>query len=193
MLGDEPGADIRARVAQDRFDLCLEEVWECGCSRPLERADAHRHDAGRSLPTADWRPPGCVNAETGGSVEGSQQEDIVAVDHRRVGSLAVPGPDRAAVEGAQCVGTEGHVRKAANPDEAIRIVRVAERPEHADPDGLLRLHELALEELDQRLARAGVERVPPQLDDTRTPRLRTHPSTLALARPRLQARCCAGR
>jgi hypothetical protein len=64
------------------------------------------------------------------------------------------------VESPQSLAASGHVREAAQPDGAVRIVYVAESPEHSQPDGLLRLDELALDPRRPRGARSGATRGP---------------------------------
>ncbi len=58
----------------------------------------------------------------------------------------------------------GHVGKAAQPDEAVGIVEIAERADPVHADRLLRLDQPALEEVDQRLAPARAQRVAAQFD-----------------------------
>ena len=74
-------------------------------------------------------------------------------------------PHRAAVEGLERPLARRHVAEAAKPDEGVRIVEVPELAEHVHADRLLRLDELAIEELDQRLALAWAERIAAQLDN----------------------------
>jgi hypothetical protein len=51
------------------------------------------------------------------------------------------------------------------PHESIRIGEIAKVADHGDPDGFLRLDELALEEVDEAIALVRVERVLPELHD----------------------------
>jgi hypothetical protein len=46
----------------------------------------------------------------------------VAVDHRRVGGLAVGGPGGSAIERGQGLAALVHILKPAQPDEAVGIV-----------------------------------------------------------------------
>src|SRR5215831_13488338 len=74
-------------------------------------------------------------------------------------------PHRAAVECAERGRPGRHVGKATQPHEAVGIVGITKHAENDVANGLLRLDELAFKEIDQRLARAGVECVTAQLDD----------------------------
>jgi hypothetical protein len=89
---------------------------------------------------------------------------VVAVDHRRIGRLAVRLPGRAAVERRERVAARGHVGEAAQPDEAVGVVEVAERGEHPCADRFLGLDEFALEQGDQVVAAARMQRVLAQLE-----------------------------
>src|SRR3954466_15220689 len=71
----------------------------------------------------------------------------------------------AAVEGPQRLGPRGHVAKAAQPDEAVSGVEVAELTEEPDARRSLRLDEFILEQGNQVLTPARLESVLPQLDD----------------------------
>ena len=73
-------------------------------------------------------------------------------------------PDRTSVEGLDRLSACLHVGEATHPDEAVGIVEISEPAENVHPRLLLRLDELAVEELDQRLSPAGTERVPTALD-----------------------------
>jgi hypothetical protein len=73
-------------------------------------------------------------------------------------------PHRAAVEGAQRLRTRGHVGESAQPDEAVRVVQVAKAAEDGHAQRLLRLDELALEQVDQHISLARVQRVLAELD-----------------------------
>src|SRR3954464_1556188 len=65
----------------------------------------------------------------------------------------------------QRLGARGHVAKAAQPDEAVSGVEVAELTEEPDARRSLRLDEFTVEEGDQVLTPARLESVLPQLDD----------------------------
>jgi hypothetical protein len=66
------------------------------------------------------------------------------------------------------------------PDEPVRIVEVAELADHLHPDRLLRLHELAVEQVDQDIALSGMQRVLTKLDDRRPAHSGQAASALAL-------------
>jgi hypothetical protein len=95
----------------------------------------------------------------------SQQQHVIRIDHRGVGDVAVRGPHRPAVERLQAVRTRRHVLEPAQPDEAVSMVQVAELADHAHAQCLLRLDEFAIEQLDQHVPLARVQRVLAQLDD----------------------------
>jgi hypothetical protein len=96
-----------------------------------------------------------------------QQQHVVGVDHRGVRRCAVRLPDRPAVEGGEAPRALCHVGEAAKPHEPVEIVEVAELADDLHPVLLLRLHEMGVEEVDQVVPAAGVERVLPKLDDRR--------------------------
>lgn len=74
-------------------------------------------------------------------------------------------PDRPVVEGSQYPTPRFHVRKAAEPDKPVRVVKIPELTDHAHPDRLLRLQEFSIEQFDELIPPTRVEPVLPQLDD----------------------------
>jgi hypothetical protein len=70
-----------------------------------------------------------------------------------------------AVEAAQCLGATRHVVEPSQPDEPVGVVQVAELSQDRHADRLLGLDELPVEEIDQHLPPAGMQRVLPQFDD----------------------------
>jgi hypothetical protein len=88
---------------------------------------------------------------------------VVEGQHGGVGRVAVLLPHRPAVERGQAGGALRHAGKAAQPHEAVGRVQVAKLPHHGHAHGLLRVDERAVEQLDQRIALAGVQRVLAQL------------------------------
>ncbi len=99
---------------------------------------------------------------------GLQQQDVVGVGHRRVRLVAVRLPDRPAVEALQRLGAARHVVEAAEPDEPVGVVQVAELPQDGHAHCLLGLDELPVEQLDQYVPLSWAQCVLPQFDD-RTP------------------------
>ena len=95
----------------------------------------------------------------------TQEQDVVTVDHGRVGRLCMLLPDRTAVERLERLLACLHVGEAAHPDEAVGIVEIPELAENAHPDRLLCLHELAVEELDQRLPLTRAQLIAAEFDD----------------------------
>jgi hypothetical protein len=69
------------------------------------------------------------------------------------------------VERLQACRARREVGEPAQPDEAIGGIAIAELPDHAHPLRLLRLDELAIEQIDQRVALAGMQRVLPELEN----------------------------
>jgi hypothetical protein len=95
----------------------------------------------------------------------TQEQDVVTVDHGRVGRPSMLLPDRTAVERLERPFACLHVGEAAHPDEAVGIVEIPELAVNAHPDRLLCLHELEVEELDQRLPLTGAQRIAAEFDD----------------------------
>jgi hypothetical protein len=94
-----------------------------------------------------------------------QQQHVVAVDHRRVGGGAVRLPHRPAIEGREAARAARHIRKAVHPDEVVGPVEVVELTHHRHARGFERGDECVLEEIDQHVALARMQRVAPQFDD----------------------------
>jgi hypothetical protein len=63
----------------------------------------------------------------------SQQQHVVAVDHRRVGGLAMSGPGWAVIEPGQGLAALVHIAKTAQPHKAVGIVEVAKQADQGDP------------------------------------------------------------
>ena len=107
---------------------------------------------------AEHRPPRrAVNRD--------EEVDVVGVDHGRVGRLAVLLPHRAAVEALEEEEPIGQRGEPAEPDEGVVGVAVAELADHVRAQLLLRLDEVAVEQVDERVALSRVECVTPQLHD----------------------------
>ncbi len=108
-----------------------------------------------------------------------EQKDVVAVDHRRVGGFAVKLPNGTVIEGGQAGKARVHVGEAAQPDEAIGPVEVAEGADHLHPERFLRLDEVVLEEVDQGITLAVMQRVLPEFDDRISCRVHGQPREAA--------------
>jgi hypothetical protein len=73
-------------------------------------------------------------------------------------------PHRAAVERLERLAARLHVEEASEPDEPVRAIEVPELPEQLHADRLLRFDQGPVEELDQHLPLARVQRVLAKLD-----------------------------
>ena len=71
------------------------------------------------------------------------------------------------VEGLKAFGAALHVAESAQPHESIRVIEVAELADHLQAECLLRFDELAIEEIDEDVALAGMQDVLAQLDNRR--------------------------
>jgi hypothetical protein len=81
------------------------------------------------------------------------------VDHGLVRSSAVLFPEWAAVERRERRTAGGVVAEAAYPYEPVGVVEVPELPYDVDAHRFLGLDQLPIEQLDQRVAPARVQRV----------------------------------
>jgi hypothetical protein len=95
---------------------------------------------------------------------GPQQQDVVGVDHRRVGFGAVFFPHRSVIEAAESLGPGLHVGEPAQPHETVGVVGVAELAHQRHAGRLLWFDELPFEEADQVVAPARMECVLPELN-----------------------------
>lgn len=68
-------------------------------------------------------------------------------------------PDGAEVEVLERLFARRHVGESAQPDEPVGVVQISELADQADADRFLRLHERALEQIDQGVAAARLQRV----------------------------------
>jgi hypothetical protein len=130
-----------------------------------EVADRRDDEAALEIGGAGRRPLALHRFESGSRACRAKEQHVVRVDHRRVCGVTVSLPNRAAVEGLQASCSAAHVAKAPDPDESIRLVEVAELADHRHVDRFLCLDELAVEELDQDVSPARMERVLPELED----------------------------
>ena len=73
-------------------------------------------------------------------------------------------PSWAGVEAVEGGGARLHIGEAADPDEAVRVIQVAEGRDDRAAKRLLALNKFALEEFDQYVALAGLERVVAELE-----------------------------
>ena len=106
----------------------------------------------------------------------SQKQNVVGVDHRGIGRLAMLFPNRAAVKFLELTRTRFHVSESTQPDEPIRIIQIAKLADYRHASRFLRLDELSFEKIDQDIALAGDERVLAKLNNGTT-RLRAHQVT----------------
>src|SRR5947209_4158917 len=103
--------------------------------------------------------PRRTELEAGAVTSGLQQKHVVGIDHRRIGYVAMSRPHRAVIEAGQAALARVHIREAAKPDESVRIVEVDKLADHLHTEVFLAFDELALEEIDQHIASAWMERV----------------------------------
>src|SRR2546422_10243180 len=73
-------------------------------------------------------------------------------------------PHGTSVERLKRVLTRLHAGEAAHPVEAVRIVAIPQLAENRHPDSLLRLYEFAVEQVDQGVSLAGVQRITTEFD-----------------------------
>ena len=117
-----------------------------------------RPSGGRSATSSAKPPSGRCRPE---------QQHVVEAQHRRIGGVAVGQPDRAGIEAVQGLAPRLHVGEAAQPHETVRIVEIAELADDRHALGFLALDQLAIEDVDQRIAGAGHKIVLAQFDDRR--------------------------
>jgi protein-S-isoprenylcysteine O-methyltransferase Ste14 len=134
---------------------------EVGRASRVDVGDHERGGDGRP----GRRPVDAGVGEPGLGRRRPQQQHVVGVHQGGVGRVAVPLPHRPAVEGRQGSATRLHVGEAPQPDEAVGIVEIAEAGRDGHSERLLRLEELALEQVDEHVALPPVQRVLPQLED----------------------------
>jgi hypothetical protein len=97
----------------------------------------------------------------------------------RSGALAT----QAAVERREGFSARGHVLERPNPHETVGLIEVAELADDLHPDGFLTLDEFGLEQIDQHIPLARMERVLPEFDDGQGCRLRFYRNTVAREAP----------
>src|ERR1035438_1662778 len=89
--------------------------------------------------------------------ERAKEQDVVGVDHGGIGLFLVGNPRRAAaVEILKRLLTRRHIPKTANPDEAVRVVDIAESANDMGTNSFLWLDEVFLEERNQVLALSSI-------------------------------------
>jgi hypothetical protein len=155
LLGDEAPGHVGAGAQQLRRHRALEELRELARRRAAQVIEGGHHDAGGRLRGADRRACDALRANARVLGCRAQQQHVRRVFHRGVGEVAVCRPHRAGIEVRERLAACFHVGETAQPDEAVGTVDVAELPDHAHAVALLGLDELALEEIDQRVALPG--------------------------------------
>src|SRR5262245_51850910 len=176
-LGDERGKHCRTHLGELRRQLLFDEPEEVTGSVCVKRADGCRDEA---LATAADPVVPPIDLESRPGPRRPQQEDVLVVEQDIVHRRAVPGPDLASVEGFERQLACRHVAEATQPDEAIGGIQVAELPDDPGAGGFLRLHQVALEDVDQDISLTGLQGVLTELDH-RTIRRLPH-----------EWSCCAG-
>src|SRR5215813_6506767 len=142
---------------------------EEGGERLIERTVAVAERGGdqrwRRGEVAGWGPGADRGGEARVHIHGPQQQDIVRINHHRVGFGAVFFPHRSVVEAAESLSPGLHVWESAEPHETVGVVQVAELAHQRHAGGLLRFDELTFEQADQVVAPARVESVLPEFDN----------------------------
>ena len=95
----------------------------------------------------------------------AQEQDVIRIDHGRIGDVAMRFPNRSAVKSIQRLCACGHVVESAQPDELIRVIEIPKLTDDLQTHSFLRFDKFAVEEFDQGIAFSGVKRVLPELDD----------------------------
>src|SRR4029434_3392106 len=80
---------------------------------------------------------------------GIQEEDLVPIDHRGCGAVAMWFPHRPSIKRLQLTRARSHVSEASQPDETILVIQVAKLSDHDHAGRFLGLDELPLEEWDE--------------------------------------------
>src|SRR5262245_8972004 len=175
-FGDEHSLE-RDAIALEQGSHLLLEVRHGLCVNGLRHLiDASEYGHDTAIVSA--RGAGCVVESKGQPGPGRlQQQHIVGLEHGGVRGISVRRPHRPSVEGFEGFAARVHVREAAQPHETILATAIAELTDQRHAGRLLRLDEIALEQVDERVALTRLERVLPQFDDRAAIRLcegRTH-------------------
>ncbi len=165
-LGLEHRCDLDAAACQRRSQLLLEKRWKrirCGVGERVHRY----HDEPGILTGARTDRVVLDAAELDAAVlrGRTQQQHVVGVGEIRIRFIAPCLPDRAAVERFERFRARWHVAESAQPDEAVRIVEVAELADHGHAGRFERVEELLFEQARERVEATGMQRVLAQFDD----------------------------
>ena len=85
-----------------------------------------------------------------------EQQDIVRIEHCRIGNSTMRFPDGPAVKSGKRGLSRRHIGKPTDPDEAIGIVEITERADDIRAECLLWCNEVLFEKRNQRIALTSV-------------------------------------
>jgi hypothetical protein len=156
------------RLVAHGLERALEEIDKVRSGRTLKIINGRKDQARWHFMGSDRRPLHIFKRKSGRRPDGMQQQDVVGVNHRSVGSFPVRFPNRPAVKITQRFCARGHIAKTSEPNEAIRMFKVSKLTDDLYSDRLLRLDKFPVEEINQGITLPGMQRVLPQLNDRAT-------------------------
>ena len=174
-----------ASISQFRLNRPLEQIRQVVSGPVLEMTNCGHDQSGRILPRSRRLTFGVLKRKPGGRSCGAQEQDVIRIDHCLIGRLTMRFPNRPAVKGFQGLRTGRDAGKAAEPNEAIRIVQIAKLPDERQAERFLALNKFPFEKLDQHVALVWPQGVLAKLQN-RAAGVRAHDAFLRLIRLTLQ-------
>src|SRR6266480_29959 len=150
------------------LERVLEEIDKLGIDQPLKITNGRDDQALRRFIRSHWRPLHIFKRESRCRKRCTQQQDVISVNHRSIGSFPERFPNRPAVKISQRFCARGHITKTSEPNKAIRIINVSKLSDDLYSDRLLRFDKFPLKEINQSITFPREQRVLPQLNDRTT-------------------------
>src|SRR6266480_8119971 len=132
------GRDCRAQAFRHWPKRVLEELDKVGCDGSRKIINGRDDEAQRYFIGSDGNPLQIFKRETGCRKRWTEQQDVVGINHRSIGSFAVRFPDWAAVKIIQRFCARGHIRETSGPNEAVLLIKVSKLTDDFYPHFLLR-------------------------------------------------------
>lgn len=136
-LAHEVALKRGTRIFEQGPECLLKEVEKFAIRATIEMANRCDHEALGCRGRAEGRAPASPKGKSRFRTSRPQEQNVVRIDHRRVGRGPMQFPDRAAVESREGLCAVGHAGKASEPHKAVRIIEVPELPDDLDPERFL--------------------------------------------------------
>src|SRR5207244_1857583 len=137
--------DCRTEACGHGLERMLEEIDKVVSDRALKIINGRNDQARRRFIGSHGTPLHIFKRKSGRRNRWTQQQDVVGVNHRSIGSFPVRFPNRPAVKISQRFSTRRHITKTSEPNEEIRTVKISKLTDDLYSDRFLRFDKFPVE------------------------------------------------